>query len=96
MLNGNILVGVWKDAWIVRLGPDRDKAALLEPHVREMDVTGRPMKGWVMVAPVARASRSVFPGCCTTPFASSSVSTRSRSRTSHPPTPTAPDRHESG
>ena len=49
LLNGNMLVGVWKDSLIVRLGPDRGKAALLEPHVREMDVTGRPMKGWVMV-----------------------------------------------
>lgn len=49
LLNGNVLVGVWKDSLIVRLGPDRGEAALLEPHVREMDVTGRPMKGWVMV-----------------------------------------------
>lgn len=49
LLNGNVLVGVWKDSLIARLGPDRAGAALLEPHVREMDVTGRPMKGWVMV-----------------------------------------------
>ena len=49
LLNGNLLVGVWKDSLIARLGPDRGGAALREPHVREMDVTGRPMKGWVMV-----------------------------------------------
>lgn len=49
LLNGNMLVGVWKNSLIARLGPDRGGAALLEPHVREMDVTGRPMKGWVMV-----------------------------------------------
>ncbi len=49
LLNGNMLVGVWKDSLIVRLGPDEDDLALLEPHVREFDITGRPMKGWVLV-----------------------------------------------
>jgi TfoX/Sxy family transcriptional regulator of competence genes len=51
LLNGNMLVGVWKDSLIVRLGPDEYEDALLEPHVREFDITGKPMKGWVMVAP---------------------------------------------
>ena len=49
LLNGNMLVGVWKDSLIVRLGPDNYDDALLEPHVREFDITGKPMKGWVMV-----------------------------------------------
>jgi TfoX/Sxy family transcriptional regulator of competence genes len=49
LLNGNILVGVWKDSLIVRLGPDHYDDALLEPQVREFDITGRPMKGWVLV-----------------------------------------------
>jgi TfoX/Sxy family transcriptional regulator of competence genes len=49
LLDGNILVGVWKDSLIVRLGPDNHADALLEPHVKEFDITGRPMKGWVMV-----------------------------------------------
>ena len=51
LLNGNMLVGVWKDSLIVRLGPDEGEEALLEPHVREFDITGRPMKGWVLVEP---------------------------------------------
>ena len=51
LLNGNILVGVWKDSLIVRLGPDEGDEALLEPHVRAFDITGRPMKGWVLVEP---------------------------------------------
>ena len=51
LLNGNMLVGVWKDSLIVRLGPDEGDLALLEPHVKEFDITGRPMKGWVLVAP---------------------------------------------
>lgn len=38
-------------ALIVRLGPDSYDDALLEPHVREFDINGRPMKGWVLVEP---------------------------------------------
>jgi len=51
MLNGNMLVGVWKDSLIVRVGPDAYEDALLEQHVREFDITGRSMKGWVLVNP---------------------------------------------
>jgi hypothetical protein len=51
LLNGNMLVGVWKESLIVRLGPEEVGEALKEPHVKEFDITGRPMKGWVLVAP---------------------------------------------
>ena len=50
-INGNALVGVWKDWLIARLGPDEGEAALLEPHVRAFDITGRPMPNWVAVEP---------------------------------------------
>lgn len=49
LLNGNLLVGVWKHSLIVRLGPEEGKVAMLEPHVKEFDITGRPMNGWVMI-----------------------------------------------
>jgi TfoX/Sxy family transcriptional regulator of competence genes len=51
LLNGNLLVGVWKDSLCVRLGPEQSDEALKEPHVNEFDITGRPMKGWVLVEP---------------------------------------------
>jgi len=51
LLGGNMLVGVWKDSLIARLGPDEGEAALREPHVKEFDITGRAMKGWVLVDP---------------------------------------------
>jgi TfoX/Sxy family transcriptional regulator of competence genes len=51
MLDGNMLVGVWKDSLIVRLGDEQAEAALLEPHVRPFDITGQPMKRWAMVTP---------------------------------------------
>lgn len=51
MLNGNILVGVWKDSLIVRLGPDEYAESLKEAYVKEFEITGKPMKGWVLVEP---------------------------------------------
>ena len=50
-INGNALVGVWRDRLIARLGPDEGEAALREPHVRAFDITGRPMRNWVAVGP---------------------------------------------
>ena len=51
LLNGNMLCGVHKDALIVRLGHEAGAAALEESHTRPMDVTGKPMRGWVTVDP---------------------------------------------
>src|SRR5687767_10274087 len=49
LFSGNMCVGVWKTSLIARLGPAQAKTALKEPNVVEFDITGRPMKGWVMV-----------------------------------------------
>jgi hypothetical protein len=51
LLDGNLLVGVWKDSLVVRLGPEEGEEALREPHVRAFDITGRAMKGWALVTP---------------------------------------------
>ena len=51
LLHGNLLVGVWKDSLVARLGPDDGEAALREPHVRVFDITERPMRNWVLVEP---------------------------------------------
>ena len=50
-LNGNALAGVWKDGLIARLGPDEGEAALREQYVRQFDITGKPMRNWVVVEP---------------------------------------------
>jgi TfoX/Sxy family transcriptional regulator of competence genes len=49
MLRGNMCCGVHRDALIVRLGPEEAGGALAEPHTRAFDLTGRPMKAWVLV-----------------------------------------------
>ncbi len=49
-VNGNYACGVsGKGNLVVRVGPDRYVEALNHPHAREMDITGRPMRGWVFV-----------------------------------------------
>lgn len=50
LLHGNMACGVHKDALVVRVGPERYDEALKRPHTRPFDITGRPMKGWVMLA----------------------------------------------
>ena len=49
LLHGNLLVGVWKDSLIARVGIEASLAALTEPHVHPMDITGKPMKGWLII-----------------------------------------------
>lgn len=51
MLNGNMCCGVVKDNLLVRIGPENYEKALAEPHVRPMDFTGRPLRGFVFVGP---------------------------------------------
>lgn len=50
LLGGNMLCGVYKDFLILRLGEEPAKQALGRPHVQPFAITGRAMKGWVMVA----------------------------------------------
>lgn len=49
--HGNMCVAVWKQFLIARLGPENYRTALAEPHAVEFDVTGKPMRGWVMIEP---------------------------------------------
>ena len=45
----HMVVGVSGEALMARIGPARHAEALAVRHVREMDFTGRPMKGYVFV-----------------------------------------------
>jgi TfoX/Sxy family transcriptional regulator of competence genes len=49
LVRGNMACGVYKDKLIVRVGPEKYGEALARPHTAFFDITGRPMKGWVMV-----------------------------------------------
>jgi TfoX/Sxy family transcriptional regulator of competence genes len=49
LLKGNMFCGVYKDFLILRLGEKGSEEALGLPFSRPFDITGKPMKGWVMV-----------------------------------------------
>jgi hypothetical protein len=51
LLNGNMCCGVNGEALIVRLPADDAEELLARPHTRRFDMTGRPMKGWILVDP---------------------------------------------
>jgi hypothetical protein len=51
MLNGHMFAGVVGENLMLRLGEPAASHALSRPHVREMDFTGRPMKGMVFIEP---------------------------------------------
>ena len=51
MVSGNMCCGVVNDTLMARVGPDRYEAALKKPQARKMDFTGKPLKGFVYVAP---------------------------------------------
>lgn len=51
MLEGHMSVGLIEDKLMVRVGPESYDRVLRERHVREMDFTGRPMRGFVYVVP---------------------------------------------
>jgi TfoX N-terminal domain len=50
LTSGNLTVGVHGDDLIARIDPDGMDAALAELGARPSDMTGRPMRGWVLVA----------------------------------------------
>lgn len=51
LLNGNMCCGVHGKEMIVRINPDETDKTLKERHTRIFDITGRPMKGWILVGP---------------------------------------------
>lgn len=48
---GYLFIGVLGNTLMARVGPDGYAKALSQPHVSEMDFTGKPMKGYVFVDP---------------------------------------------
>jgi hypothetical protein len=51
LLNGNMCVGLHGAELIVRLAPEDTDRALKQANTRRFDLTGRPMKGWILVKP---------------------------------------------
>jgi hypothetical protein len=55
LVDGKMCVGVVNDELMVRVGKSGHTDALKKEHTRPMDFTGRPMSGFVYVAPAGVA-----------------------------------------
>lgn len=53
MVDGKMCVGIVKDHLMCRIGPDAYEKALAKEGCQPMDFTGRPMNGYVFIAPEA-------------------------------------------
>ncbi len=62
LVKGNMACGVSKQDLIVRLGQSDFEKALKRPHVRVFDMTGRQMKGWIMVSGGGYATERALQG----------------------------------
>jgi TfoX/Sxy family transcriptional regulator of competence genes len=51
LIHGNMACGVHKENMIVRVDPEKHEKLLKKTGARIFDITGRPMKGWLMVEP---------------------------------------------
>ncbi|MDQ2690798.1 MAG: TfoX/Sxy family protein [Chloroflexota bacterium] len=51
LIGGNMACGVYKNDLVVRVHAERHPALLKKPHAKPFDITGRPMKGWLLVEP---------------------------------------------
>ncbi len=52
LLRGNMAVGIANTGELmVRVGPEATDEALSRPHTRLFDMSGRPMTGWILIAP---------------------------------------------
>lgn len=51
MLNRHMCCGIVGDTLMARVGPEKYAECLSHQHVREMDFTGRAMKGMVYISP---------------------------------------------
>jgi TfoX/Sxy family transcriptional regulator of competence genes len=59
MLNGNMVAGTSKRGLLVRVGREQQSAALARPDAKPMEMTGRPMEGYVFIDPPPADDRSL-------------------------------------
>lgn len=58
MVNGHMCCGIVGEDLVVRVGVDAHEQVVSRPHAREMDFTGRSMKGFVYVGPDGYRTKS--------------------------------------
>jgi len=60
MVNNKMCVGVDKDDLMIRCLPEMSDELMSKKGVRPFDLTGKPMKGWLLVSPEGVKSKKDF------------------------------------
>ena len=59
MLNGNMVAGASKRGLLIRVGKDQHTRALAWPDAKRMEMSGRPMEGYVFIDPPPRDEQTL-------------------------------------
>ncbi len=51
LINGNMCFGIHKESLVLRTSPEKAEELMRSEYVTPFDITGKPMKGWVLVSP---------------------------------------------
>jgi hypothetical protein len=51
LLNGNMCFGIYREYLILRTSPGKAEEILKSEYTKPFDITGRAMKGWLMISP---------------------------------------------
>jgi TfoX/Sxy family transcriptional regulator of competence genes len=60
MVNGKMCLGVDKEDIMLRCTPEANSDLLIRKGVRPFDLTGKPMKGWLLIGPEATKAKKDF------------------------------------
>lgn len=60
MVNGKMCIGVVKDEMMCRIDPKMDEIVLEKEGCRQMDFTGKPMKGYVFISNSGMKTKKAF------------------------------------
>ncbi|MFC1968322.1 TfoX/Sxy family protein [Chloroflexota bacterium] len=51
LINGKMGFGIHKESLVLRTSPDKAEELARSEYFSPFDITGKPMKGWVLVSP---------------------------------------------
>jgi hypothetical protein len=51
LISGNMCFGIHKESLVLRILPEKAEELMRSEYISPFDITGKPMKGWVLVSP---------------------------------------------
>jgi hypothetical protein len=60
LLDGNMCFGIYKDDLVLRCAPEKAQELLRNSNIRPFDITGKPMRGWLMIEAAGWQSSAIL------------------------------------